>query len=285
MKNRIFRTQKGVSFIELLIALAIMAILVAALYRAFGSQQRIYNIEDQVVDMEQNLRWSISKMIGKIRMAGYGGNILDSFRDVNGFASIITPMHNDNHIGPAGDSITVIMADEVSVLTKNAEKGSFLLNVKNADSLFDNGAKKYLCLNGENNYLVKRVSGNTVTLADPLVKNHSISEAVSLVKAITYKLQWDKTNPKMPVLVEDENTGAGSQVIAENIEKLQFFYTLSDGSVTDLPIDPENIRMVKVYITARTKTPDPQMPGDGYRRRELYVSVLVRNLGLSSADK
>jgi prepilin-type N-terminal cleavage/methylation domain-containing protein len=285
MKNKIFRTEKGVSLIELLIALLIMGILMAALYRAFGSQQRIYNIEDQVVDMQQNLRWSITKMVGKIRMAGYGGNILDSFRDVNGFTSIITPIHNVNHAGPAGDSITVIMADEVSVLTKNAEKGSFLLNVKNADSLFDAGAKKYLCLNGENNYLVKRVSGTTVTLADPLAKNHSINEAVSLVKAITYKLQWDKTNSEMPVLVEDENAGAGSQVIAENIENIQFFYTLSDGSVTDLPIDPENIRMVKIHVTARAKTPDTQMLGDGYRRRELYVSVLVRNLGLSSADK
>jgi prepilin-type N-terminal cleavage/methylation domain-containing protein len=285
MKNKIFRTEEGVSFIELIIALAIMAILLLALYRAFGSQQRIYNIEDQVVDMQQNLRWSITKMVGKIRMAGYGGNILDSFRDVNGFTSIITPMRNVIHVGPAGDSITVIMADEVSVLTQNAAKGSRSLRVKDANSIFDTGAKKYLCLNGENNYLVKMISGNTVTLADPLAEDHSINEAVSLVKAITYKLQWNNTYSIMPVLVEDENTGAGSQVIAENIEKLQFLYTLSDGTVTDLPTAPENIRMVKVYITGRTKIPDPQMSGDGYRRRDLYDSVFVRNLGLLSDDK
>jgi prepilin-type N-terminal cleavage/methylation domain-containing protein len=285
MKNKIFRTEAGVSLIELLIALVIMGILVAALYRTVGSQQRIYNIEDQVVDMQQNLRWSITKMVRKIRMAGYGGNILDSFGDVNGFISIITPVRNVNNVGTADDSITVIIADEVSVLTQNAAKGSRSLRVKDANSMFDTGAKKYLCLNGENNYLVKMISGNTVTLADPLAEDHLINEAVSLVKAITYKLQWNNTNSIMPVLIEDENTGAGSQVIAENIEKLHFIYTLSDGTVTDLPTAPENIRMVKVYITGRTKIPDPQMSGDGYRRRDLYDSVFVRNLGLLSDDK
>jgi hypothetical protein len=84
----------------------------------------------------------------------------------------------------------------------------------------------------------------------------------------------------MPALVKDENTGAGSQVIGENMERLQFQYTLSDGTVTNSPTTPSNIRMVRVAMTARTKMPDPQMPGDGYRRRELFSFVQVRNLGL-----
>jgi len=286
MKSKLLRTENGVSFIELIIAMAILAILLAALYRVLGSQQRIYNIEDQVVDMQQNLRWSITKMVEKIRMAGYGGNILDAFGDVNGFTSIITPVRNLNNVGTADDSITVIMADEVSVLTQNAAEGSRSLRVKDGHSIFDTGAKKYLCLNGENNYLVERVSGATVTLADPLEEDHLTNETVSLVKAITYKLQWSNTNSIiMPLLTVDENTGEGSQVIADGIEKLHFSYTLSDGTVTDLPTAPENIRMVKVHITARTKIPDSQMPGDRYRRRDLYDSILVRNLGLSSGDK
>jgi prepilin-type N-terminal cleavage/methylation domain-containing protein len=280
MKGRIFRIDKGFSLIELLIALVIMSFLVASLYRIFVGQQKIYNVEDQVADMQQNVRVSISQMVRKIRTTGYGGNILGSFGNVNGFTNIITPVHNANNIGTGDDSITVIIADEVSTLTQNAAKGSSQLNLSNADSIFDTGTKKYLCLNGENNYLVQNVSGNTVTLAAPLAEDHLISEPVCLVKAITYKLQWDNTGPTMPVLVEDENTGVGNQVIAENIERLQFHYTLSDGTVTDSPATPGNIRMVKVDMTARTKMPDPQLTGDGYRRRELYSYVQVRNLGL-----
>jgi prepilin-type N-terminal cleavage/methylation domain-containing protein len=185
MKGRIFRIHKGFTLIEFLIALVIMSILVAALYRTFIGQQKIYNIEDQMVDMQQNVRWSITQMVSKIRMAGYGGNILGSFGNVNGFTNIITPLHNANNIGTGDDSITIIIADDVSTLTQNVAKGSSQLILNNANSIFDAGAKKYLCLNGENNYLVKAVSGNTVTLAAPLAEDHVINEAVSLVKAIT----------------------------------------------------------------------------------------------------
>ena len=282
MKERMFRKNKGFSLIELLVGMAITSILVGALYRTFIGQQNTYNIEDQVVDTQQNVRVSIDQMVRKIRMAGYGGNtnILSAFVNVNGFTNIITPVHNANNVGTGDDSITIIIADEVSTLTQDAAKGSSQLNLNNANSIFDTGKRKYLCLNGENNYFVNSVSGNTVTLSTPLAEDHLINEAVSLVKAITYKLQWDSTNPTMPVLVEDENTGAGIQVIAENIERLQFHYTLSDGTVTDSPATPSNIRMVKVDMTARTKMPDPQLTGDGYRRRELYSFVQVRNLGL-----
>lgn len=280
MKDRFFRIDKGFSLVELLIALVIMSFLVGAFYRTFLGQQRIYNIEDQVVDMRQNLRASIIQMAKKIRSAGYGGNILGCFGNVNGFINILTPEHNANNIGTGDDSITVIIADEVSTLAQNAAKGSSQLNLSNADSIFDTGTKKYLCLNGANNYLVQSVSGDTVTLTAPLAEDHLMGEPVSLVKAITYQLQWDTTSPTMPVLVQDENTGAGNQVVAENIERLQLHYVLSDGTVTDSPATPANIRMVKVDITARTTMPDPQFSGDGYRRRELSSFVTVRNLGL-----
>jgi len=99
-------------------------------------------------------------------------------------------------------------------------------------------------------------------------------------KAITYKLQWDDQDPTLPVLVRDDHNGSGGQLIAKNIENLQFIYTLSDGTVTSSPANPETIRMVQVTITARTKMRDPDLRGDGYRRRQLTSLVEIRNLGL-----
>jgi len=96
-------------------------------------------------------------------------------------------------------------------------------------------------------------------------------------KAITYKLQPDS---KGPILVRDENTGAGGQLLAENVENLQFRYTLSDGTVRDSPANPGTIRMVQVTVTARTKMADPDLGGDGYRRRELTTQIKLRNFGL-----
>ena len=98
-------------------------------------------------------------------------------------------------------------------------------------------------------------------------------------KAISYSLQWDDSDPDKPVLVRSEN-GRDGEVLADNVENLQIKYTLRDGTVTDLPILPESIRLVTVNVTARTNIKDPQLSGDGYRRRMLSSYTIVRNMGL-----
>jgi len=98
-------------------------------------------------------------------------------------------------------------------------------------------------------------------------------------KAISYSLQWDDADRDKPVLVRSENGGPG-EVLADNVENLQFKYTLRDGTVTDSPGNPDNIRMVTINVTARTNIKDPQLSGDGYRRRELSSYTIVRNMEL-----
>ncbi len=99
-------------------------------------------------------------------------------------------------------------------------------------------------------------------------------------KAITYRLQWDAMTPTMPVLVRDENDGTGGDVLAEDIENLQFKYILADETVADSPKDPSQIRMVQVDITSRIKRSDHHLSGDGYMRRRLTSLIKVRNLGI-----
>ncbi len=170
--------KNGVTLIELLIALVLSSILTAVLYRAFISQQKTYTVQDQVADMQQNVRIAMGQMTREIRMAGYGGNILSIFGNVNGFTNIITP---------ASNAITIILGDEVGVLKQNTPKGSNELKVSNA-RIFNNDKKKYLCLNGLNNYSVQSVTEDTITLTAPLAEGHPIHQPVYLVKAISYYL-------------------------------------------------------------------------------------------------
>jgi len=200
------RKNEGVTLIELLVALALSGILMAALYRVFIGGQRIYTVQEQVVDMQQNARAAIDRMTREIRMSGYRKDILDSQGNIGGFTQVITPGNNVNNIGNNDDRITIIIAD----------------------------------------------------------------------KAITYRLQWNNTDLETPVLVRDEN--GASEVLADNIETLQFTYTLRSGTVMDSPTNPDDIRMVKVSFTARTKSADPQLSGDGYRRRRLSSFAMVRNM-------
>ncbi len=269
---RFLKGNKGFSMIELLVVLVLSSILMAAFYRAFIGQQRSSALQDQVVEMRQNIRAGLDRMTREIRMAGYGGGILEAFGNVNSFTNIITPVNGPNH-----DSVTILMADEVVKLSQNAVTGSnqLVLNVSNGNELLDTSKRKYLCLNGQNNYFVNTVTGNTVTLATPLLEDHLINESVALVKAITYKILPGTTN-----LVRDENAGAGPQMLAEGVEDLQLRYTVAHGSLVDAPGTPSEIRAVDVTVIARTETTDPQYAGDGYRRQRLTCNMEVRNLGL-----
>jgi prepilin-type N-terminal cleavage/methylation domain-containing protein len=275
-----FRKNGGFTLIELLIVLVLSSILMAGLYRTFIGQQKTYTVQDQVADMQQNVRVAIDKMTREIRMAGYGGgtNILSVFNSstnyVNNFSQIITLGDNVNNVGTNDDRITVILADQVGVLTSNALKTSTTLLFNGADQLFNTTTKKYLNLNGQNNYVVSGVSSSSITVA-PLSEDHLANEPVYLVKAITYELG---TVDGKPTLRRNENTGGGLQSLAESIENLQFVYYDSNGIVTATPAD---IRMIKVTVRAKTDRSDPDFKGgDGFRRRELASFVKVRNMGL-----
>jgi prepilin-type N-terminal cleavage/methylation domain-containing protein len=265
MNRNVFKKKNGLTLIELLIALVLSSILIVVLYQIFISQQKNYTVQDQVADMQQNIRVAIDHMTKEIRMAGYGGDILAIFGNINGFTNIITPADN---------SITILLADQVGVLKQNAIKDTNQLKVTNA-SIFNTEKKKYLCLNGLNNYLIQSVITDTITLSTSLTEDHLINESVYIIKAITYSLGLSSGKT---VLRRNENTGGGAQPLAENIESLQFTYFDANGNVTS---NPPDIRVVRVAVTSKTNMSDPEFKGgDGYRRRTLSSNIKVRNIGL-----
>ena len=66
-----YRDKKGLTIIELMIAMVLAFVLVSAAYRAFSSQQKSYTIQNQVTEMQQVLRAVTDMMVREIRMAGY----------------------------------------------------------------------------------------------------------------------------------------------------------------------------------------------------------------------
>jgi type IV pilus assembly protein PilW len=66
-----YKRNKGFTLVEVLIALAISGLLMTAVYTAFQSQQRSYLAQDQVAEMQQNIRVGLDIMVREIRMAGF----------------------------------------------------------------------------------------------------------------------------------------------------------------------------------------------------------------------
>jgi type IV pilus assembly protein PilW len=67
------RTQlnkKGITLIELLVVLVIGGIVLAGIYRIFIAQSKAYTVQDQVAEVQQNVRSAMEILVRDLRMAG-----------------------------------------------------------------------------------------------------------------------------------------------------------------------------------------------------------------------
>jgi type IV pilus assembly protein PilW len=271
--------RKGMTLIELLVVLVISGILVAGIYRTFVSQQHTFTVQEQVVDMQQNVRLAINRMTRELRMAGFGK--LDA-------------SSNSAVIPNGAGSVTVRGAYQaVTTLSAFADAGVSTIQVNDASGL-NLVERKHISINGIDAHQIKTIAGNQIELKDTLTYSHLAGEPIFLVTKITYS-HGIIGNPSRGLpgdpLLRDDNLGAGPQPVAENIENLQFLYILKDDvwDGTKWVPDPRvnvpaaqraDIRVIQVNIVARTDRTDPELAktGDGFRRRNLTSNIQLRNL-------
>jgi prepilin-type N-terminal cleavage/methylation domain-containing protein len=277
------RKNEGVTLIELLVAMAISAILIAAIYRTFISQQKTYTVQEQVVDMQQNVRVAINKMMREIRMAGFGNvsDVLSLSGGVNGFTQEITPGSNSfgNTITIVGGFKQIRRDNRDPILIASASGNQITLNY--ATDEFDGNAHRFICIGGIESNMVQSRSERILTLDEPLRYTHPPGTPIYKIHAITYGLR--NNDDGVRVLFRDlyPNTVSSQRdTVAENIENLQFEYLDANGITTT---NPGDIRMIRVTTTARTRMADPEFKGGagGFRRRTIASNIHVRNMGLN----
>jgi len=71
MKIQSTFNKKGITLIELLIALVIATITLAGVYRVFISQTKTYAVQDQVVEVQQSVRSAMDIILRDLRMTGF----------------------------------------------------------------------------------------------------------------------------------------------------------------------------------------------------------------------
>jgi type IV pilus assembly protein PilW len=227
----ILSKKEGFTVSELLVAMVISGVVMAAMYSTYYSQQRSYVVQEQVAAMQQNLRAAMFYMEKGIRMAG-----CDLERSAN-----------------------------AGITTANASSISFTEDIR--------GAAEGSNPDGDTN--------------DPS-------------ESITYSLSGGD-------LLRDDVNGVGNQIIAENIDALNFVYldgasppnVLDDDGNGNVTTSISDIRSVQITVVARAGREDPQRKytdtssytnqqgtvilaaqNDHFRRRLLTTTIRCRNLGL-----
>jgi prepilin-type N-terminal cleavage/methylation domain-containing protein len=278
-----FKESRGISLIELMVALVISAILIAALYRTFIGQQKTYTVQEQIVDMQQSARFAINKMIKEIRMGGFGnvGFILPSAtfgsKTLNNAFTANTPAGGLTVITGVGEvTLTGIPAtNQITVSSLTDSQGN---------TLFDTGNRKYISVGGVESCAITNIAGTTLTLNGTLKFSHVYGNPDPLKNAKVFPLRAIsfRRDTGANTLTRDENVGAGEEVMADNISALQFTYLDSSGTVIADPVaNAAAIRIVNVTVTARTERQDPDYKsGSGYRTRTITSNIQVRNMGI-----
>ncbi len=276
--------KRGITLIELLIALVISAILVAGVYRTFVSQQRTYTVQDQVVEMQQNVRAALNKMFREIRMVNYGRVVYDDTKSfpndsyiwpVNGFNQLLSM--NPNSITIVGGFEQIKDANDGDIIRVGPTSTGTRIDLVDQDGNpaftdeFNNAANSYLSIGGQECFTVVPAGMTSSLILNRTPTSPAFGHFIFKVQAVTYDIN-------ALTLRRNGNTGGGAQPLADNIENLQFQYLNASGSQT---LIPNSTRTIQVTVTARTKESDPEFKGgDGYRRRQVVSTIQLRNMGL-----
>lgn len=212
-KNQLSVKNSGYTLIELLVALAVGSIVMAAIGSAFWIQTQTSRDQQLVVAMQQNLRAAMYMLERDIMMAGYD---------------------NDRSDPPAA----------------------------------------------------------TIIDATPFRFEFQFIDDTNTQRTVEYTLYDALGDGDLDIGRSFD--GAPRAAIAENIESIEFFYTLNDGTQTITPADPADVRAVGISILARTGGPvrsiDSQVYtslsgdsigpfNDNIARQIATATIICRNMG------
>ncbi len=258
----------------MLVVLVLSSLLIACLYRTLISQRKIYTVQGQLADAQQNIRAAAERMGMDISMAGFGNStrVLGLTGGVNGFTTVVTPTSTKVTIVAGFNQIR--HTDGSPVLITSISGNTITLN--HPTNAFDGAAHKFMSIGGLESFVVQnQPTGSTTTLTLDAAPTDPVGKAIYKIQAISYDLG---SLDGRSVLRMDDNTGSGPQVLADNISSLSFKYFDKSTPPVETAV-PAAIRMIQVQVEGRTEMADPDYRSDGgYRIRKVDSKIYLRNM-------
>ncbi len=267
---------RGLSLLEILIGAALSMILIAAALGFYVSQHNQWLAQGEISNMQQNLRVATDEIITRIRVAG--ANLPAGFSPIIG-----------SNTSP--DTITIRYADygcelDVGDHTQNAQAVPIHVPRYSDLSCFAVGQIVYINRPSDGSgqwFTITGLADNQGTgwkevshLGTTL--NQDPMPGDQIVKLSQAKYYLDFSDAQHPKLMRALNSDPAA-VYAEDIEDMEFVYTLASGLTTTSPAASDSIKSVNLYLKATTANKDVKFSANsGFRKRDLSVNVALRNL-------
>jgi prepilin-type N-terminal cleavage/methylation domain-containing protein len=280
--------QKGLSLIEMMIALVIAAVIIAGVYRTFTVQQKTFMAQEQVAEAQQSVRVVMDLIARDIRMAGFGmpawavGGLLNQIRIdstspadftiVGVFSAPIATLSNAATMGGTqitldtnGQNVNLTKDDNLLVFESDRPVPPILgaADVLPPPLRYTN-VVVWADVSGINPTVAIDADGATSGTQDGLDKTLRAKALVYRVGTVQYRLSGDDL----------ERNG---DILATNVTDFQIADLYNPGP----PAVPETFGSYQIMLTVATRTNDPEFPG-GLRMRTLTSTIKARNLNMSS---
>jgi type IV pilus assembly protein PilW len=252
----------GFTLIELLISMVTGLAVLAGIYAAYNSQQKIHVKEQQVVDVQQNVRGAAHFMVRELRLAGMDetGNAGAGFIDAGPHSIQFTMDRNDDEdVFDADEDIAYGFAAAADV---------------DANGFADSGAAA----------LIRSAAGS--------------DEIADDIHAIGFAYAYDDDEDGELDFVDGDGDGlldAGEEIWAYDSDADgNLDWNNDTGALLPFTVDYDRIRAVRIWILARTGNPLRGHSGtksftvgdkvvnvnDKFQYRLLTTTVKCRNMGL-----
>jgi len=270
----------GHTLIELLIAMAVAAILITAIFQVYEVRQKSYTKQQLAVEMQQNLRAAVSLIKREIRMAGYDPAASDG-------------VDNDGEGAPAIDN------EEESAGVGIEVAGLHLIQFS-----FDNDGDMEIDTDERISYgFANTYDGDADGIADAgaapfgrKVGDGVLTGVAENIQAFAFAYAFDNNHDGN--LDTDDGTENGNVIWGFDSDPFdadnQLTTNLATGSDLSVPVPLSDIRAVRIWLLARTSQPvrghfesRTDMVGDrmissadSFQRRLTTTTVYCRNMGL-----
>ncbi|UCD81155.1 MAG: PilW family protein [Desulfobacterales bacterium] len=268
----------GHTIVELLIAMAVAAILITAIFQIYELRQNSHYKQQLAVEMQQNIRAAVSLIKREIRMAGYD------------------PAAND---GVDSDGDSVADNDEESAGTGIHTAGRHIIQFT-----FDNDGDMEISPDERISYgFANMYDGDKDGVADggaaPFGRQVGAGTLTGVAENIqAYAFAYAFDNNHDGNLDTDDGTADGNIIWAFDSDisdgNNQLTANLETGLPLAVPVPLSDIRAVRIWILARTRAPvrghfDSRTytvgdrivsSADTYQRRLIRTTVYCRNMSL-----
>ena len=304
--------ERGVTLVELLVYMAIVGVVMGAIFTMFYRQQDSYLVQDRVALLQQNLRGAMTVLANDLQMAGHytcyeqreittdvdDDTVNESFRPIlSGDGSSIMIFKVD----------TEVMRPLTPGSAEKADVGTNTITVNNGSLGFDTGTNRYGVLiksdlSRAEFFEVTGLGGTLTVTVRPHVDSSGKfvesyfagatpeqSDLIAPVEVITY---WRDAEDRLWRTTESD------EMVAEHITGLQFSYAVANevppatesenwqsttSGTKDAPpngdgksYDERDIRRVTVTLEGKIIV----SPKLGEKTRTLSSTIKVRNLGM-----